>query len=131
MEKEKVLAVIVKLLNETFIRIGNPVYAKNNKSFGLTTLRNKHISNNGSTVNIKFTGKSGKIWDIDIKDKRIVKLIKKCQELPGQQLFSYLDEENNPHSVESADVNLYLRENMGDDFSAKDFRTWGRYGFNS
>jgi DNA topoisomerase I len=125
MDKEKVLAVIVKLLNETFIRIGNSVYAKKNKSFGLTTLKNRHINTNGSAIKIKFSGKSGKNWDVDIKDKRIIKLILQCQELPGQRLFTYLDEEGKHQSIESSDVNHYLQENMGEDFTAKDFRTWG------
>jgi DNA topoisomerase I len=122
--REKVLAVILSLLDKTYIRVGNEEYAKSNKSFGLTTLRNKHISIEGSRVRFLFKGKSGKIWQVQLKDRRIARLIKQCQELPGQEVFSYIDEEGNQQTVDSGDVNSYLKEISGEDFTAKDFRTW-------
>ncbi|MCU7499210.1 MAG: DNA topoisomerase IB [Ignavibacteria bacterium] len=122
---EKVMAILVRLLEETLIRIGNHEYAKQNDSYGLTTLRNKHMETDGSKVRFIFKGKSGKQWDVDIENKRLAKLIKQCQELPGQHLFQYLDEEGNRQTVDSADVNNYLKEIIGQDFTAKDFRTWG------
>ncbi|MCU7520113.1 MAG: DNA topoisomerase IB [Ignavibacteria bacterium] len=123
--REKVMAILVRLLEETLIRIGNHEYAKQNDSYGLTTLRNKHMETDGSKVRFIFKGKSGKQWDVDIENKRLAKLIKQCQELPGQHLFQYLDEEGNRQTVDSADVNSYLKEIIEQDFTAKDFRTWG------
>ncbi|MCU7496910.1 MAG: DNA topoisomerase IB [Ignavibacteria bacterium] len=123
--REKVMAILVRLLEETLIRIGNSEYAKQNDSYGLTTLRNKHMEVEGSKVRFIFKGKSGKQWEVDIENKRLAKLIRQCQELPGQQLFQYLDEQGSRQSVESADVNNYLKEIIGQDFTAKDFRTWG------
>lgn len=123
--REKVMAILVRLLEETLIRIGNHEYAKQNDSYGLTTLRNKHMETDGSKVRFIFKGKSGKQWEVDIENKRLAKLIKQCQELPGQHLFQYLDEEGNRQTVDSADVNSYLKEIIEQDFTAKDFRTWG------
>lgn len=125
LSREKVMAILVRLLEETMIRIGNYEYTKQNDSYGLTTLRNKHMEIEGSKVRFIFRGKSGKQWEVDIENKRLAKLVKQCQELPGQQLFQYVDEEGKRQSVESADVNSYLKEIIGQDFTAKDFRTWG------
>ncbi|HEX2869442.1 MAG TPA: hypothetical protein VHO03_20530 [Ignavibacteriales bacterium] len=123
--REKVMAILVRLLEETLIRIGNHEYAKQNDSYGLTTLRNKHMELNGSKVKFIFKGKSGKQWEVDVANRRLARLVRQCQELPGQQLFQYLDEEGKRQSVESADVNSYLKEVINQDFTAKDFRTWG------
>lgn len=125
LSRSKVLALIIKLLEETLIRIGNEEYAKQNNSYGLTTLRDKHIKVKGHTLKFFFNGKSGKETELDFSDKRLAKLVKQCQDLPGQQLFQYIDEDGNIASVESLDVNEYLTENFGKDFTAKDFRTWG------
>ncbi|MBS1801964.1 MAG: DNA topoisomerase IB [Acidobacteria bacterium] len=122
--KEKVLATIVRLLETTFIRIGNEEYAKENKSYGLTTLRNKHVDVEGSTVRFKFKGKSGKQHVIDLSDRRLAKIVKKCLDLPGYELFQYIDEDGTQHTVDSADVNEYLRAITEQPFTAKDFRTW-------
>jgi DNA topoisomerase-1 len=122
--REKVLATVVQLLERTFIRIGNEEYAKENKSFGLTTLRNRHVEVKGAKVRFRFRGKSGKEHDIDTEDRRVAKIIRKLQELPGQEVFQYIDEEGERRHVTSEDVNAYLREVTGEDFTAKDFRTW-------
>lgn len=122
--REKVLATLVRLLETTLIRIGNDEYARSNGSFGLTTLRNRHAKVHGATIRFRFRGKSGKEHEIDVTDPRMARLVKRCQELPGQDLFQYLDEAGNLHPVGSADVNDYLREITGEDFTAKDFRTW-------
>lgn len=122
--REKVLATIVRLLETTFIRIGNEEYARENKSYGLTTMQNRHVDVNGSKVHFKFRGKSGKVHAIDLNDRRLARIVKKCQDLPGYELFQYLDDEENPHSVDSADVNDYLRAITEENFTAKDFRTW-------
>jgi DNA topoisomerase-1 len=122
--REKVLATLVHLLQRTFIRIGNEEYVKENKSFGLTTMRNRHIDVDGARLRFHFRGKSGVQHDLDIEDRRVAKIIKKLQDLPGQEVFQYLDEENQVRNVSSDDVNAYLREITGEDFTAKDFRTW-------
>ena len=122
--RNKVLATIVKLLETTLIRVGNEEYAKTNKSFGLTTIRNKHVEVHGSQIHFEFRGKSGVEHAIDIEDKRLAKVIKKCQDLPEQQLFEYIDSEGTRHDISSSDVNAYLQEITGKDFTAKDFRTW-------
>jgi DNA topoisomerase I len=122
--REKVLALILNLLENTYIRIGSEEYAKTNDSYGLTTLRNKHISVEGSEVKFIFKGKSGKLWQVSYKDKRIARLVKQCQELPGYEVFRYKDNEGNLQTVDSGEVNKYLREITGEDFTAKDFRTW-------
>jgi DNA topoisomerase-1 len=122
--REKVLATIVRLLETTLIRVGNDEYAKNNKSFGLTTIHNKHVDVNGSKVRFEFKGKSSVQHTIDIQDKRLAKIIKSCQELPEQELFEYIDPDGSRHDITSSDVNGYLQEITGKDFTAKDFRTW-------
>jgi DNA topoisomerase I len=122
--REKVLATVVHLLQSTLIRVGNDDYAKQNKSYGLTTLKNRHAAVDGNEVRFRFTGKSGKQWSLRVCDRRIAKIIKACQELPGQELIQYLDEEGNCRDVTSTDVNDYLREITGKDITAKDFRTW-------
>ncbi|HYM50374.1 MAG TPA: DNA topoisomerase IB [Candidatus Limnocylindrales bacterium] len=124
MPREKVLATVVRLLEETRIRIGNEEYRKENGSFGLTTLRHRHADVEGSAIRFQFRGKSGKQHTVRLSDRRLARIIKRCQELPGQELFQYVDEQGDPHPVESEDVNEYLREIAGDDFTAKDFRTW-------
>jgi DNA topoisomerase I len=122
--REKILATLVRLLETTLIRVGNDEYARTNGSFGLTTLRNRHVEVHGATIRFRFRGKSGKQHEIDVTDPRLARLVRRCQELPGQALFEYLDEQGQPHSIDSADVNDYLREIAGEDFTAKDFRTW-------
>ncbi len=122
--RERVLATIVQLLERTFIRVGNQEYARENKSFGLTTMRTRHVQVRGATVRFRFRGKSGKEHDVDTEDRRVARIIKKLQELPGQEVFQYLDEEGERHRITSDDVNEYLREITGEEFTAKDFRTW-------
>jgi DNA topoisomerase I len=121
--REKVLATVVRLLETTFIRVGNPEYARDNKSYGLTTMRNRHVAVSGSTLRFQFRGKSGKQHRVALTDPRLAKIIKRCQDLPGQELFQYL-EDGELQSIGSAEVNQYLREITGQDFTAKDFRTW-------
>ncbi len=120
----KVLAALVRLMETTFIRVGNVEYARENKSYGLTTMRNRHATIRGATVTFDFAGKSGVHHTIDVENRRLAKIVKQCQELPGHELFQYLDEEGERHSVDSADVNEYLHEITGLHFTAKDFRTW-------
>ena len=122
--RNKVLATVVELLERTFIRIGNEEYARENKSFGLTTMKDRHVDVKGSKLRFRFRGKSGRQHDVDVTDRRIAKIVSKLQDLPGQDLFQYLDENGETHDVHSHDVNEYLREITGEDFSAKDFRTW-------
>jgi len=122
--RAKVLAGVVRLLERTLIRVGNDEYARTNKSYGLTTMRNRHASVNGSKVRFEFRGKSGVEHAVKIEDPMIARLVRKCQDLPGQQLFSYTDEEGVATPVGSEDVNEYLRAASNDDFTAKDFRTW-------
>jgi DNA topoisomerase-1 len=122
--REKVLAAIVRLLEETRIRVGNDEYRKENGSFGLTTLRNRHVDVIGSQVRFSFKGKSGKQHRIKLQDRRLARLIKRMLDLPGQELFEYVDENGEAKPIESEDVNEYIKEISGEDFSAKDFRTW-------
>ena len=124
--REKVLAIIVELLETTHIRVGNEEYARDNKSYGLTTLRTHHVDVVGPTIHFRFRGKSGKTHEIDLNDRRLARLVERCRELPGHELFQYLDEAAEPHPIDSSDVNEYLRlvTRAGDDFTAKDFRTW-------
>ncbi|HET9849380.1 MAG TPA: DNA topoisomerase IB [Candidatus Dormibacteraeota bacterium] len=122
--REKVLAAIVRLLEDTLIRVGNDEYRRENGSFGLTTLRNRHADVIGSEVRFTFRGKSGKSHKVRLRDRRLARIIRRCQELPGQELFEYLDDDGQPRAVESEDVNAYIREVSGEEFSAKDFRTW-------
>jgi DNA topoisomerase-1 len=121
---EKVLAAIVKLLETTLVRVGNDEYAKSNRSFGLTTMRDRHARVNGSKVRFEFRGKSGIEHEIALKDSRLAQIVRKCQDLPGQELFQYVDGDEEVHDVGSADVNEYLRKISGLDVTAKDFRTW-------
>jgi DNA topoisomerase-1 len=123
--REKVLATIAHLLDTTLIRVGNDEYAKANKSYGLTTLKDQHAKVQGDTLRFVFTGKSGKSWKLTVKNRRVAKVVKAAQDLPGQRLFQYVDEDGTPQSVTSTDVNAYLREIAGDEITAKDFRTWG------
>lgn len=122
--RQKVLATVVELLQTTAIRIGNDEYAKANQSYGLTTLRNTHVKVTGSGVRFTFRGKSGVRHAIDLRDKRLARIIRQCQDLPGQQLFTYLDDDGESRVIDSSEVNAYIRDISGDDFSAKDFRTW-------
>ncbi len=122
--RNKVLAAVIRLLEQTHIRVGNDEYARTNGSFGLTTFRNRHAKVNGSRVRFEFKGKSGIRHAIDIRDPAIARLVRKCQDLPGQQLFTYSDDGETSVPVGSEDVNSYLREVSDDDFTAKDFRTW-------
>ena len=121
---DKVAATVVHLLETTMIRVGNAQYAKENKTYGLSTLRNRHAKIEGSSLKFAFKGKSGKQWLIAIKDRRAAKIVRACQELPGQHLFQYLDEEGERRSITSRDINEYLRAATGKSITAKDFRTW-------
>lgn len=123
--RERVLAAVVQLLEETLIRVGNPEYARDNASYGLTTLRRRHATVDGARVRFEFTGKGGKRWAADADDRRVAAVVRGCQELRGQELFTYLDDDGRRQDVGSGDVNSYLREISGDGLSAKDFRTWG------
>ena len=122
--REKVLGTIVRLLETTRVRVGNEEYARHNKSFGLTTLRDRHVEVAGPAVRLSFRGKGGKEHEVDVRDPRLARIVRRLQDLPGQELFQYLDEDGARRSVDSGDVNAYLREISGDDFTAKDFRTW-------
>jgi DNA topoisomerase-1 len=122
--REKVLATIVRLLETTMIRVGNPDYAVKNRSYGLTTLKDRHVAIEGDALRFDFQGKSGKRWRLSVRDRRIAKVVKAAQELPGQHLFQYIDEAGNRREVSSGDINAYLKEISGRDITAKDFRTW-------
>ena len=122
--REKVLATVVKLLETTFIRIGNEEYARHNRSFGLTTMRSKHVKVTGAKIRFEFRGKSGKAFSLDLNNRRLAKIVNQCQDLPGQELFQYVDEGGQSRTISSGDVNDYLREITRKDFTAKDFRTW-------
>ena len=124
MPREKVLATVVYLLENTLIRVGNDDYVKQNKSYGLTTLKDRHVQVEGAELKFQFKGKSGKTWNLRIKDRRIAKIVKQCQDIPGQELFQYMDDEGKRQDVTSADVNAYLKEITCRDITAKDFRTW-------
>ncbi|NML59481.1 DNA topoisomerase IB [Chryseobacterium cheonjiense] len=123
-EKRKILALIVSLMQRTNIRIGNNAYEKLYGSFGLTTLKGKHVKVQGQKISFHFKGKKGVIHDIDLKSRRLSKLIQKCKDIPGKELFQYIDDEGNRHTVDSGMVNDYIKEISGEDFTAKDFRTW-------
>jgi len=122
--REKVLATIVRLLETTLVRVGNEEYARANKSFGLTTLRDRHVDVTGAEVRFQFRGKGGKEHAVGVRDPRVARIVRHLQDLPGQELFQYLDDDGARRSVDSGDVNAYLREISGEDFTAKDFRTW-------
>jgi DNA topoisomerase I len=122
--REKVLATVVRLLDCTGIRIGNDEYARSNRSFGLTTLQDRHVEISGSNIKFEFRGKSGKAHSVSLSDRRLARIVQRCQDIPGEDLFQYIDEEGVRQTISSGDVNDYLREISGEDFTAKDFRTW-------
>ncbi|MEK9155183.1 MAG: DNA topoisomerase IB [Patescibacteria group bacterium] len=124
MPKEKVLATIVKLLDTEYIRIGNDEYAKENDSFGLTTLQNRHVKGTGTHMKLVFKGKHGIVREVALEDERLRKIVATCQDIPGHELFEYLDDRNKPHDVKSEDVNEYLKSISHEEITAKDFRTW-------
>jgi DNA topoisomerase I len=124
LSRRKVLATIVRLLEVSLIRVGNDEYARENCSYGLTTMRDHHAKVNGAVVQFRFRGKSSKYHTIGIRDPLLAKVVKKCQELPGQEIFQYIDQEGQKQDVKSEDVNEYIREISGQEFTAKDFRTW-------
>jgi DNA topoisomerase-1 len=121
---EAVIAAVVRLIDETHMRVGNEAYAKENKSFGATTLRNRHARVGGGRVRISYVGKSGIKRTVTVNDRRLARIARRTQDLPGQHLFEFLDEEGHPHPVTSSEVNHYIKEATGEDFTAKDFRTW-------
>jgi DNA topoisomerase-1 len=122
--REKVLAAVVQLLEKTLIRVGNEEYARQNGSVGLTTMRDQHAKIRGASVRFEFRGKSGIAHEIDLHDPRLARVVKACRDLPGYELFQYIDADGKRQVIDSADVNEYLREISGQDFTAKDFRTW-------
>ncbi|MBV8424610.1 MAG: DNA topoisomerase IB, partial [Candidatus Eremiobacteraeota bacterium] len=124
LSREKILAVAVTFLERTAIRIGNEEYRRSNGSFGLTTLRTRHVRVRGSKINVRFRGKTGVEHEVALDDARLAKIVRECRDLPGEELFTYLDDEGGVHTIGSEDVNAYIREISGDDFTAKDFRTW-------
>lgn len=124
LSRERVLAALVQLLEKTLIRVGNEEYSKANKSYGLTTMRNRHVDVEGAKIHFEFKGKSGVKHSIDLSDKRLARVLDKLSDLPGQEVFQYVDENGERHAIGSSDVNAYLKEISGEDFSAKDFRTW-------
>jgi DNA topoisomerase-1 len=124
LSRHKVLATVVSLLERTLIRVGNDEYARDNHSFGLTTLEDRHVVVSGSEVRFHFRGKSGKEHQVTISDPRIARIVKRCRDIPGYELFQYVDDSGQRQTIDSADVNQYIRQIAGDDFTAKDFRTW-------
>lgn len=122
--RDKVLATVVRLLDTTYLRVGNDEYVRQNNSYGLTTLRNRHVKVRGGRIQLKFRGKSGIQQRVEVDDPRIARIVRKLQDLPGQELFQWIDDEGEPRAIGSADVNAYLRQVSGGDFTAKDFRTW-------
>jgi DNA topoisomerase-1 len=124
MPQRKVLALIIRLMEETHIRIGNPEYATENESFGLTTFRSRHVEFSKNKLTFEFKGKKGKEQRVDLTDKKLVKLVNRCEEIPGWEVFKYYDEKKEKQSIDSGMVNDYIRKAAGEDFSAKDFRTW-------
>jgi DNA topoisomerase-1 len=124
LSRERVVATVVRLLDETTIRVGNDEYARENQSFGLTTLRPRHVDVNGDRISFRFRGKSGRVHEIEVEDPRVARVVRRCEDLPGQDLFQYVDAEGEVVDVTSEDVNDYIREAAGDEYTAKDFRTW-------
>lgn len=125
LSRNKVLAAVVQLLERTMVRVGNEEYARVNQSFGLTTMRDRHVQVDGTRVRFQFRGKSGRQHTIALTDRRLARVVKQCRDLPGYELFQYIDEQGERQPIDSADVNGYLRDISGSDFTAKDFRTWG------
>ena len=125
LERDNVLAAVVRLLDTEYIRVGNEAYAKANKSFGATTLRSRHLRKRGNKLTMRFTGKHGIVHEVTLTDRNLKRIVGKCQDLPGQNLFQYVGEDGEPRAVTSADVNDYIREATGSEFTAKHFRTWG------
>jgi len=124
LDRRKVLATVVRLLETSLIRVGNEEYAQANGSYGLTTMRSRHVDIDGSTIRFRFRGKSGVRHEVSVSDRRLARILERCSGLPGEELFHYVDEQGKAHRVESGHVNAYLREISGADFTAKDFRTW-------
>ena len=124
LSRERVVATVVHLLDTTNIRVGNDEYARENTTFGLTTMRERHVEVDGSHITFRFRGKSGKMHDVELTDPRAARVLRRCEELPGQELFQYVDEDGEVVDIDSDDVNGYLQDVSGDDFTAKDFRTW-------
>jgi DNA topoisomerase-1 len=122
--REKVLATVVQLLEKSLIRVGNDEYAKQNRSFGLTTMRDNHVAVRGETLRFEFRGKSGVKHSVTVDDRRLARIVRQCRDIPGQELFQYIGDDRRRHRIGSADVNAYLKEISGQDFTAKDFRTW-------
>jgi DNA topoisomerase I len=122
--RNKVLAAIVQLLEKSLIRVGNEEYVRQNRSFGLTTLRNRHVRVRGDRLRFEFRGKSGIHHSVDVNDRRLAKVVKQCRDLPGQELFQYVDDEGELQGIDSGDINGYVKDLTGEDFTAKDFRTW-------
>lgn len=122
--REKVLATVVRLLELSLIRVGNPEYARDNESYGLTTMRDRHVEIVGPTIRFEFRGKGGKLHAVDVRDRRLARIVQQCRDVPGYELFQYYDEGGDKRAVDSGEVNDYLREISGDEFTAKDFRTW-------
>jgi DNA topoisomerase-1 len=125
LDREKVVALVLTLMDQSFIRVGNKEYAKKNKSYGLTTLHDRHVSFDGADVRFEFVGKKGVAHDVTLTDRRLARLVRKCKEIPGQHLFQYYTADGQRHALESGDVNEYLQRHTGLALSAKDFRTWG------
>ena len=125
LSRDKVLAAVVRLLDMEYLRIGNDRYAKDNKSFGATTLLSRHVRSDGGKVKMRFAGKHGKVKEVTISDRRLGRIVRQCRDLPGQPLFQYVNGDGEPNPIGSADVNDYIREACGGDFTAKHFRTWG------
>jgi DNA topoisomerase-1 len=122
--REKVLAAVIRLLETTFVRVGNEEYARDNRSYGLTTLRDQHARFDGPDLSFSFVGKSGVRQKVPVADRRLASIVRRCQEIPGQRLFQYLDDDGEPQTIDSSDVNGYLQAVTGQEFTAKDFRTW-------
>lgn len=122
--REKILATVVKLLEVTLIRVGNEEYAKRNDSFGLTTMRDRHVQVYGSAVRFEFRGKSGIVHAVDLKDRRLARIVRQSRNLPGYELFQYIDEQGVRRAIDASDINAYLKDIAGEEFTAKDFRTW-------
>jgi DNA topoisomerase-1 len=125
LSRDTVVAAVVRLLDIERVRVGNEQYAQANKSFGATTLRRRHVKLLGRTVKMRFTAKGGVVRELSITDRNLTRLVRRCQDLPGQNLFQYIDDDGEPQPVTSSDVNVYIRDAMGEDFTAKHFRTWG------